>query len=389
VGRKQGQGVHRVQTGALAAAGLMAAGLVGLGAAAATPTVAGATSSARSASTAKIYACYTDKTDELFYLDPAKHKACASGETLISWNTSGPQGSTGAPGAPGAQGAAGSPGSAGPRGRAGATGPQGATGPAGVRGVQGAAGSQGQAGATGAAGVPGVRGATGPQGSKGATGGTGAQGAMGARGATGAPGPQGGPGAQGATGRTGNFGHTWVFEQSAKMPAGSLNAYPRLTKEAVGVVTPASGTYAVTATVMGRVDTSSALSTPAHMHCVAGGRVISASSLLSPTPIADMTGSRNGVEFGNATMRGVIPVSSIDPTIEVVCSGSAGGSVGEGSWSTYDVAVTATAIQSKTVDGVRAGHAGAIRQAVPLRNLFPHPARTGRHPDGGVSKGSR
>ena len=75
------------------------------------------------AATSKIYACYSDTTGALARLDYPKVKKCPSGETLISWNASGPQG---AQGAKGAQGAIGAQGAEGAQGARGAAGPQGA-----------------------------------------------------------------------------------------------------------------------------------------------------------------------------------------------------------------------------------------------------------------------
>lgn len=84
---------------------------------------------------------------------------CNSGDTLISWNQTGPQGP------------------AGPQGPKGDTGATGATGPKGATGATGAAGAQGPKGDTGATG------AQGPKGDTGATGATGPQGPAGTFGA--------------------------------------------------------------------------------------------------------------------------------------------------------------------------------------------------------------
>jgi hypothetical protein len=94
-------------------------------------------------SSAKIYACYSDKTDALTYLNYPTVKKCASGETLISWNATGAQGAQGAKGSAGAQGAQGS---AGAQGAKGSTGAQGAQGSAGAQGHQGAQGPNGTVG---------------------------------------------------------------------------------------------------------------------------------------------------------------------------------------------------------------------------------------------------
>jgi Collagen triple helix repeat (20 copies) len=149
----------RAASRALAATGLAASAAMGIGAAAAGP--------AGAATTTKIYACYSDTTDALSYLNfPTKTK-CAGGETRISWNVSGPQGARGARGAQGTKGASGAQGATGPQGAQGA---QGAVGPQGVAGRQGVAGPQGARGAKGASGANGAQGAPGSQGPQGAAG---------------------------------------------------------------------------------------------------------------------------------------------------------------------------------------------------------------------------
>jgi hypothetical protein len=104
--------------------------------------------------------------------------------------------------------------------------------------------------------------------------------------------------------------------------------------------------------------------------------------LISPTPVGVMGGSHTPLQFGDATMRGVIVVGAADPTIEVICSGSTGG-VGEGSWATFDVAVTAAPVQSWTDEGVRlSSRALPERRIVNIKNLFSLPpgrSHGGRH----------
>jgi len=106
--------------------GALAAGAMAVSSAAA--AFGGAT--VATAATAKIYACYSNSTGEMFRVSSTT--TCPTGETKISWNATGPQGANGAQGA---QGATGPQGPAGPQGATGAQGPQGATGPAGPPGA--------------------------------------------------------------------------------------------------------------------------------------------------------------------------------------------------------------------------------------------------------------
>jgi hypothetical protein len=130
---RRAQQRKRVSRGALATTGLIASAAVGGLGALGTATPATATAPT------KIYACYSDKTDALTYLNYPTVKKCVGGETLISWNTSGAQGAKGATGAQGAQGAQGSKGPQGVKGPQGSAGPQGAQGPPGPQGPAGAA----------------------------------------------------------------------------------------------------------------------------------------------------------------------------------------------------------------------------------------------------------
>ena len=109
---------------------------------------------------AKVYACYSDTTGTLSYLNYPKVTTCASGSTMISWNVRGPQGALGPQG---------------PQGALGPQGPQGALGPQGPQGALGPQGPQGKRGATGVAGPQGVSGPQGPQGATGARGPSGAE----------------------------------------------------------------------------------------------------------------------------------------------------------------------------------------------------------------------
>jgi hypothetical protein len=105
---------------AMAATGLLAAAVMG-----GLPAAASG-AAAHSSTATKIYACYSDKTGVLTYLNFPKMKSCPGGATRISWNAAGPQGAQGPPG------------------------PQGSQGPQGQRGPQGVPGSQGAQGMSGA-----------------------------------------------------------------------------------------------------------------------------------------------------------------------------------------------------------------------------------------------
>ncbi len=121
--KRRGKRTRIAAAGALAATGFAASAAVGAGALGA--------SAAGAATSSKIYACYSTKTDALTYLDYPKVTTCARGETRISWNASGPQG---AKGAKGAQGSAGSQGLKGAQGSIGVQGAQGAQGAGTVQG---------------------------------------------------------------------------------------------------------------------------------------------------------------------------------------------------------------------------------------------------------------
>lgn len=114
-----------------------AMGIVGAGLTMAGGGVAGASS-------AKIYACYSNSTGEMFRTTSSA--ACASGQTKISWNATGPQGAQGSQGPQGPQGAKGPQGAQGPQGPQGAKGSQGAQGPQGAKGAKGPQGAAGPAG---------------------------------------------------------------------------------------------------------------------------------------------------------------------------------------------------------------------------------------------------
>jgi hypothetical protein len=99
----------------------------------------------------------------------AANTPCAQNETLLVWNTVGPQGPPGATGPVGPQGLIGPIGPQGPQGPAA---PPGVTGPAGAPGPAGPPGAQGVAGPAGPQGIQGPIGPQGPQGPAGSGGST-------------------------------------------------------------------------------------------------------------------------------------------------------------------------------------------------------------------------
>jgi hypothetical protein len=113
---------------------------------------------------------------KLTLLDTAQSTVCQTGQTLISWNQTGPQGPQGNTGATGLAGPQGPAGPAGPQGAKGDTGAIGAIGLTGPQGVQGSTGAAGAAGATGVAGPPGAPGPQGAQGNPGPAGSSGISG---------------------------------------------------------------------------------------------------------------------------------------------------------------------------------------------------------------------
>jgi hypothetical protein len=158
---KGGSGARVIAVTGLAAVGTLG---IGLGAAGSLGATTGTSPAPRATAPAKIYACYSDKTDALSYLNYPTVTKCPSGETRVSWNTVGPQGAQGARGPKRAQGAQGAQGVRGPQG---AQGPQGSQGPPGPQGSAGPQGGQGPKGSQGARGARGRRGARGTPGSQG------------------------------------------------------------------------------------------------------------------------------------------------------------------------------------------------------------------------------
>jgi hypothetical protein len=371
--RANGSRLPAARVGALTAAGLVAAG------AAFGPTSAAPVSAAGPASgPAKVYACYSDKTDELFRLDYPTHKACASGQTLISWTVQGPQGASGAQGQAGPQGATGTQGQVGAQGTMGPAGPQGSLGPQGVRGAQGATGAPGQTGAQGSTGAKGVRGAPGAQGAQGPSGGSGAQGAQGPRGSTGAQGvqgPQGSTGKAGARGAQGTLQPT-VVENGDRQPA--TGSYAQNTSRVVGSVKDLpAGPYALSATV-----TTSAKGSAGVTRCFVAAKAADSSTVFSATPEGWVDAS-----VGDATMAGVVQVSAAHPTIEVACRGSA-----TSGWAVTAVDLLAMPVESVTIDGVRGAGSPpppASRVGARPHNLFDNPATSPKQAAGRRSPGAR
>ena len=113
---------------------------------------------ATGSSSANVYeGCLSHKDGRLYnvQVNPSSAPTCSRGDTLITWNQSGPAGATGPSGPQGVTG----PG--GPKGDTGVTGPQGATGDTGVTGPQGATGDTGVTGPTGPEGPTGQNGSDG------------------------------------------------------------------------------------------------------------------------------------------------------------------------------------------------------------------------------------
>ena len=95
-------------------------------------------------SSGRIHACYSTKSGAVRVVSPTS--ACASGESALLWNQTGPQGPAGAQGATGPQGPQGD---IGPQGSQGDPGIQGDIGPQGPQGDPGVQGPQGDIGPTG------------------------------------------------------------------------------------------------------------------------------------------------------------------------------------------------------------------------------------------------
>jgi hypothetical protein len=240
IARQPGRRRSPVAVRALATTGLVASAAIGMGAATVGP--AGANTPA------KIYACYSDTTDALSYLNYPTVTTCPSGSSRISWNVTGAQGAQGAQGSTGSKGAQGAAGAQGARGSTGSKGPQGtagAQGAEGVPGAQGATGSKGAQGGPGAQGAAGAQGAVGPTGSKGVQGATGAQGAPGAQGAAGATGPKGSPGPQGFRGSPGAPGANGAVTLYSQKVSSSLAEYSGGVSQVVGTISALPGYYAV------------------------------------------------------------------------------------------------------------------------------------------------
>ncbi|MFV2063239.1 MAG: hypothetical protein ACC726_06960, partial [Chloroflexota bacterium] len=120
---------------------------------------------ALSASAPEYYGCITVEMELISVGSgdaPPGH--CLDDETLIEWNTQGPEGPAGPAGPQGPSGSGGEQGPAGLDGMEGADGAPGAQGPAGADGADGAEGPAGVAGPAGADGAPGPQGPAGADG---------------------------------------------------------------------------------------------------------------------------------------------------------------------------------------------------------------------------------
>jgi hypothetical protein len=110
----------------------------------------------------EISGCYSNTSGSLRVIDAQAGATCASGQTALRWNQTGPtgpKGSTGPKGATGPKGPTGANGPTGPKGSSGAKGPTGPTGPAGpatATVIRNASGGVGQtiAGSQGAGSAP-------------------------------------------------------------------------------------------------------------------------------------------------------------------------------------------------------------------------------------------
>ncbi len=173
-------------------------------------------------------------------IDTEKGQSCASSETAVSWNATGPSGPSGPSGATGASGPSGPTGPVGDTGPSGPSGPTGATGPSGPSGPTGATGPSGPSGPTGA---------TGPSGPSGPTGATGPSGPSGPTGATGPSGPTGPTGAAGA----GLSGYGYVYELATVADATVVGGadVPFSNNGPLTNVTHTAGTTTITVSVAG------------------------------------------------------------------------------------------------------------------------------------------
>ncbi len=318
------------------AAGLTATLLAGGVAVAAgeTPALAGSS---------KIYACYSDTTGTLARLDYPKVKKCPSGETLISWNASGPQGAQGAKGSQGAIGARG------------AEGAQGARGAAGPQGAQGWAGPQGARGAQGAAGTNGSQGSAGPQGP------TGAQGASGTKGAQGSPGtqgPQGAPGAHGPAGPVAGF----LARRQVNLATGLQSGAPISRSQVVASLQPGPGDYAVNATITAFGGGGIFGAPAAPLACWAWDRTSNGST----STVESQTSTQSTLVYraANLTVEGFLFPAEPSATIQLVCEVRPYGSPSGLPLST-SVEADATIVATRLTTATTTGPASR-----PLRNGF-------------------
>ena len=154
-----------------------------------------------------------------------------------------------------------------------------------------------------------------------------------------------------------------VNTRSAPSPSG---LHPAGSSWQVGSVkTPGAGTYLIDATVTGNVNGGTG-----QLGCyVAGENPTASPSLRSSTPLGYSTDNK-----GDATMVGRIIASPGWSHIAIICFGSGG------SWTTSNVALTATLAQSATLSkGVkRDTRLGTVKPSGTPRNHFVRRARSAR-----------
>ncbi len=129
---------------------------------------------------------------------------------FVSFNVSGPNGSSGTSGINGANGSSGTSGVNGANGSSGTSGVNGANGSSGTSGVNGANGSSGTSGVNGGNGSSGTSGVNGVNGANGSSGTSGVSGANGNDGSSGTFGSSGTSGVSGANGNDGSSGTSGV-----------------------------------------------------------------------------------------------------------------------------------------------------------------------------------
>jgi Collagen triple helix repeat (20 copies) len=379
----------RTATGVVAA---LAAGVavIGPGAAAASSAGGPTRPAPTPTSTSKIYACYSDSTDALSYLDYPTDKTCPSGQTMVEWNKPGAAGSRGSQGAQGAQGAtgrtgpqgaAGAPGAQGARGKEGGAGTQGAAGAAGAAGTAGAGGAAGAAGTSGSKGVTGPAGAAGPQGRTGPQGTVGAQGPQGSTGPAGATGVGGAQGPVGPTGFPGPGGIARDANSANFQNAVKLNSY-----DAGGTVV-----NTVTVAVDGHYEVNAnADLTQYRLPAGCEIRVVSQDSrTFSSTPLvyaSNNSPGTNGTVSGTVAENGIVSVS-VRSVIQQVCFAASKSATSQVVSAYGGAELTAMLVTSYSNNGVLANGArahgpaaaGTGARAARPSNRFVNPFALRRH----------